>query len=181
MGFRYRKSINLGGGFRINLSKSGIGYSWGTKGYRVTKTARGTTRRTYSIPGTGLSYVDETGSRSRKSNNRNNNSRQNQSQQCSRTQNRQPAQDTYRQNNIAMERAIQSADIEQFKEAEEGNITDAIERTLRLNWFGTILLICVILAAFNPAFVLLPIAGIVLKIAARSFGWVKGVSSLSTK
>ena len=25
MGFRYRKSINLGGGFRINLSKSGIG------------------------------------------------------------------------------------------------------------------------------------------------------------
>ena len=35
MGFRVRKSINLGGGFRINLSKSGIGYSWGTKGYRV--------------------------------------------------------------------------------------------------------------------------------------------------
>ena len=29
MGFRYRKSINLGGGFRINLSKSGVGYSWG--------------------------------------------------------------------------------------------------------------------------------------------------------
>ena len=37
MGFRYRKSINLGGGFRINLSKSGVGYSWGTKGYRITK------------------------------------------------------------------------------------------------------------------------------------------------
>ena len=32
MGFRFRKSINLGGGFRVNLSKSGIGYSWGTKG-----------------------------------------------------------------------------------------------------------------------------------------------------
>lgn len=29
MGFRYRKSINLGREFRINLSKSGIGYSWG--------------------------------------------------------------------------------------------------------------------------------------------------------
>ena len=28
MGFRYRKSINLGGGFRVNISKSGIGYSW---------------------------------------------------------------------------------------------------------------------------------------------------------
>lgn len=168
MGFRYRKSINLGGGFRINLSKSGIGYSWGTKGYRVTKTSRGTTRRTFSIPGTGLSYVDETGRR-----NRRNNNRQNRNQQRPRTQNRQPVQDTYQQqNSIAMERAIQSADIEQFKEAEEGNISDAIERTLRLNWFGTILLICIVLAAFNPAFILLPIAGIVLKIAARSFGRV---------
>lgn len=61
MGFRYRKSINLGGGFRINLSKSGVGYSWGVKGYRVTKTAKGTTRTTASIPGTGISYVQETG------------------------------------------------------------------------------------------------------------------------
>lgn len=61
MGFRYRKSINLGGGFRINISKSGIGYSWGVKGYRVTKTAKGTVRRTASIPGTGISFVDETG------------------------------------------------------------------------------------------------------------------------
>lgn len=59
MGFRYRKSINLGGGFRVNLSKNGIGYSWGVKGYRVTKTADGRTRRTASIPGTGISYVEE--------------------------------------------------------------------------------------------------------------------------
>ena len=59
MGLRYRKSINLGGGFRINLSKSGIGYSWGVKGYRVTKTAKGTKRTTASIPGTGISYVHE--------------------------------------------------------------------------------------------------------------------------
>lgn len=61
MGFRYRKSINLGGGFRINLSKSGVGYSWGTKGYRVTKKASGGTRTTASIPGTGISFVSETG------------------------------------------------------------------------------------------------------------------------
>ena len=60
MGFRYRNSINLGGGFRINLSKSGIGYSWGVKGYRVTKTAKGKMRTTVSIPGTGISYVHET-------------------------------------------------------------------------------------------------------------------------
>lgn len=63
MGFRYRKSINLGGGFRVNLSKNGVGYSWGVKGYRVTKTADGRTRQTASIPGTGISYVDEHGPR----------------------------------------------------------------------------------------------------------------------
>ena len=59
MGFRFRKSINLGGGLRLNLSKSGVGYSWGTKGFRITKTADGTVRKTASIPGTGLSYVTE--------------------------------------------------------------------------------------------------------------------------
>jgi hypothetical protein len=59
MGLRYRKSINLGEGFRVNFSKSGVGYSWGTKGYRVTKKAGGGVRKTYSIPGTGLSWVDE--------------------------------------------------------------------------------------------------------------------------
>ncbi len=63
MGFRYRKSIRLGGGFRVNLSKSGIGYSWGVKGYTITKTADGRTRQTVSIPETGISYVDEHGKR----------------------------------------------------------------------------------------------------------------------
>jgi hypothetical protein len=58
MGLRFRKSINMGP-FRINLSKSGIGYSVGTKGVRVTKTAKGNTRTTFSIPGTGISYVKE--------------------------------------------------------------------------------------------------------------------------
>lgn len=60
MGTRFRKSINLGGGARINLSKSGVGFSAGVKGARVTKTAKGTTRTTLSIPGSGLSHVTET-------------------------------------------------------------------------------------------------------------------------
>ena len=59
MGFRFRKSINLGGGFRINLSKTGVGYSWGTKGFRYTKTATGKRRKTLSIPGTGVSYTQD--------------------------------------------------------------------------------------------------------------------------
>lgn len=61
MGFRLRKSINLGGGFKINLSKSGIGYSFGIPGMRFTQMANGRQRTTYSIPGTGLSYVEENG------------------------------------------------------------------------------------------------------------------------
>jgi membrane protein insertase Oxa1/YidC/SpoIIIJ len=56
MGFRFRKSVNLGGGFRTTFSKSGAGFSWGTKGFRVTKKAGGGTRTTVSIPGTGISY-----------------------------------------------------------------------------------------------------------------------------
>lgn len=36
MGFSFKKSFNLGP-FRLNLSKSGIGYSIGTKGLRFTK------------------------------------------------------------------------------------------------------------------------------------------------
>lgn len=49
MGFRYRKSFRLGGGFRINISGSGVGYSWGVPGYRITKTANGKIRQTASI------------------------------------------------------------------------------------------------------------------------------------
>lgn len=65
MGFRFRKSLNLGGGFRINFSKSGIGYSFGGKGFRYTKTAHGTTRTTLSIPGTGVSWVQENNNRNK--------------------------------------------------------------------------------------------------------------------
>lgn len=58
MAFRFRKSINLGG-FRINLSKSGIGYSFGVKGLRFTHKAGGGSRTTIGIPNTGISYVKD--------------------------------------------------------------------------------------------------------------------------
>lgn len=56
MGWRFRKSRNIGP-FRINFSKSGVGYSVGGKFFRWTKKANGGTRTTTSIPGTGISYV----------------------------------------------------------------------------------------------------------------------------
>lgn len=61
MGIRYRKSINLGKGFRVNMSKTGPGFSWGGKGYRITKTANGNIRGTAYIPGTGISYQKDFG------------------------------------------------------------------------------------------------------------------------
>lgn len=62
MGLRFRKSISLGGA-RINISKKGIGASVGVKGARITKTADGKTRKTLSVPGTGISYVTESGAK----------------------------------------------------------------------------------------------------------------------
>ena len=55
MGFSYRKSVRLGP-FRINASKSGVGWSVGMKGVRTTVTPSGRRYTTFSVPGTGLSY-----------------------------------------------------------------------------------------------------------------------------
>lgn len=58
MGIRFRKSIQFGP-LRINLSKSGIGWSVGGKGARFTKKAGGGYRTTVGVPGTGVSYVKD--------------------------------------------------------------------------------------------------------------------------
>ena len=55
MGFFYRKSVNFGP-FRVNLSKSGVGYSVGGKGFRVGKSARGGSYNSFGVPGTGVGY-----------------------------------------------------------------------------------------------------------------------------
>jgi predicted alpha/beta hydrolase len=55
MGWNFRKSTRLGP-FRVNVSKSGVGYSMGGRGFRVGTNAQGRRYTTFSIPGTGLSY-----------------------------------------------------------------------------------------------------------------------------
>lgn len=55
MGFIYRKSFSLGP-FRANLSKSGIGYSLGGRGFRTGISARGRRYTSFGLPGTGLGY-----------------------------------------------------------------------------------------------------------------------------
>ncbi len=59
MGFRLRKSISIGKFIRVNFSKSGIGYSVGVPGARLSRSAKGDTKTTYSIPGTGISYTPD--------------------------------------------------------------------------------------------------------------------------
>jgi tetratricopeptide (TPR) repeat protein len=63
MGFTARKSIKLAPGVRMTFSKSGVSYSAGTKGYRVTKTASGRVQRTMSVPGTGVHHTRTVSSR----------------------------------------------------------------------------------------------------------------------
>lgn len=55
MGFRFRKSFKVAPGVRVNVGKTGVGFSVGGKGLRVNKSSRGTTLSA-GIPGTGISY-----------------------------------------------------------------------------------------------------------------------------
>lgn len=55
MGFYYRKSISLGP-FRVNVGKSGVGYSVGVPGARTGVSSRGKRYTTFGLPGTGIGY-----------------------------------------------------------------------------------------------------------------------------
>lgn len=57
MGWRFRKSIKLGKGVRLNLSKSGPGISVGGKGFRIGVGPKGP-YSSASIPGTGLYSIN---------------------------------------------------------------------------------------------------------------------------
>jgi RNase P subunit RPR2 len=152
VGFRYRKSIKLGGGFRINLSKSGIGYSWGVKGYRITKTAKGTTRYTASIPGTGISWVKETS----KKKNLTNVNRSNQTK--------------IENNYYAIEKIENTAASAMVSEGLEDMLQSA-SKALILNKAANIgIVVGLFLSFVYPLFLILLCASIVLKIYVRTKG-----------
>lgn len=56
MGFRFRKSINLGAGLRLNVTKGGVGLSAGRRGARVSVNSKGRRTMTLGLPGTGLRW-----------------------------------------------------------------------------------------------------------------------------
>ena len=55
MGWYFRRSMNLGP-FRVNMSRSGLGWSMGGRGFRTGRSARGRRYTTFSLPGTGVGY-----------------------------------------------------------------------------------------------------------------------------
>ncbi|MFI6325955.1 DUF4236 domain-containing protein [Nonomuraea sp. NPDC050556] len=50
MGLSYRKTIKVGP-LRLNLSRGGVGHSWGNRLFRVTRTADGRRTLTVNLPG----------------------------------------------------------------------------------------------------------------------------------
>lgn len=58
MGLRFRKSIKVAPGVRVNLGKKSASVSVGGKGARYTVSSTGRRTSSVGIPGTGLSYVE---------------------------------------------------------------------------------------------------------------------------
>ena len=56
MGLRYRKSLKLGSGVKLNINKGSVSLSAGKRGARVTVNSKGQTTKSVGLPGTGLSY-----------------------------------------------------------------------------------------------------------------------------
>lgn len=156
MGFRYRKSINLGGGFRINISKSGVGYSWGTKGYRITKTSKGNIRQTATLPGTGLSYIEELS-------NKNNNGKffNNDFSNINENTNTYDTQD------------IKNTLVSKFSSDNLIDIVNLANRSLKINKFTNIFLsIFIILSFIKLDFLIMVILCLIVKIYVKTKGRV---------
>ena len=66
MGYlRFRRSIRIAPGIRLNVGKRGISTSVGVRGFHETVHISGARRTSIGIPGTGLSYIAQTSGRSR--------------------------------------------------------------------------------------------------------------------
>jgi hypothetical protein len=57
MGFRFRRSVKVLPGLRLNLSKSGVSASIGRRGATINIGEKGA-KATVGIPGTGISYTE---------------------------------------------------------------------------------------------------------------------------
>lgn len=65
MGLRFRKSIKIAPGVKINLNKKGTSVTFGSKGVHYTASSTGKKTASVGIPGTGISYTKTTGQSSK--------------------------------------------------------------------------------------------------------------------
>nr|DAF59935.1 MAG TPA: Protein of unknown function (DUF4236) [Siphoviridae sp. ctGz830] len=65
MDLRFKKSVKLGKGLKLNVSKNGLSVSAGVKGARVSMNSKGKVKGTVGLPGTGLSYSSTLNSKSK--------------------------------------------------------------------------------------------------------------------
>jgi Protein of unknown function (DUF4236) len=63
MGLRFQRRIQIARGFRLNLSKSGVGLGIGRNGLRLGIDSTGKKYFSIGLPGTGLSYREFFGRR----------------------------------------------------------------------------------------------------------------------
>ena len=64
MGLRFRRSIKIAPGVRVNLNKKSASVTFGPKGLKHTVSTTGKSHTTVGVPGTGLSYTTSGGERS---------------------------------------------------------------------------------------------------------------------
>ena len=64
MGLRFRRSIKIAPGVRVNLNKKSASVTFGPKGLKHTVSSTGKSHTTVGVPGTGLSYTTSGGERS---------------------------------------------------------------------------------------------------------------------
>ena len=60
MGLRFRRSVKICKGLRVNFNKNSWGISVGSRGYGYSFNSKGRRTKHIGIPGTGLSYVTST-------------------------------------------------------------------------------------------------------------------------
>ena len=58
MGLRFRKSVTLCKGVKLNFGKTGMSVSVGGKGYHKTINTKGQVTTSVGIPGSGIYYTD---------------------------------------------------------------------------------------------------------------------------
>lgn len=70
MGLRFRKSVKIAPGVKVNFNKKSVGVSVGAKGAHVSVNSSGRKTTSVGIPGTGLSYVTTTSTKSKQKSSR---------------------------------------------------------------------------------------------------------------